>query len=175
MKTPVLGSRVGTSNERSKHNDYLACAISPTASDEIKPLFSNKTPKIFFMKGISSPHSRKKRAEKFFYAIFNTANAALGTGVLSFPFAYRQSGLILGILITIASASLMGYCLTVILRCARDFKGDSYQQLVLLMYGQGAERCLILNIMFINFMSGTAYLLVISSQVYHFVGDSRSF
>jgi len=178
MKAALLDKIIVKSSEFSKQKNYLACerkSVSPTMTGETMCLLSTNAPKIFFMKGISSQHSRKQRAGKFLYSIFNTANAALGTGVLGFPFAYRQSGLILGILITIGSAGLMGYCLTVILRCARQFEGESYQQMVLLMYGRNAEQCLISMIIFINFMSGIAYLLVINSQVFYFVERNNSF
>jgi len=130
------------------------------------------SPRIFFMKGISSPHSRPKRAGKFVFAVFNTANAALGTGVLGFPYAYRQSGWMLGLLITIGSALLLGYCMTIILRCARKYDGASYQEMVFQMYGGRAGQSLIWMIVFINFMCGTAYLLVINSQISFFLGSN---
>jgi len=133
------------------------------------------SPRIFFMKGISSPHPRPKRAGKFLWAVFNTANAALGTGVLGFPYAYRQSGWLLGLLITIGSAFLLGYCMTIILKCARNYDGVSYQDMVLRMYGNRAKNCLIWMIFFINFMCGTAYLLVINSEVSYFIGENHKF
>jgi len=176
MKADLLEKLVYKSRECSKGKhlpDFQMKSLSPTA-DETTCLLKKSSQKIFFMKGISSHHPRKKRAEKFLYAIFNTANAALGTGVLGFPFAYRQSGLILGLLITIWSAGLMGYCLTVILRCARNYEGESYQQMVLMMYGRNAERLLISMIIFIQFMCGIAYVLVINSQVYYFVQSYKS-
>jgi len=144
------------------------------ASDDGERNFSSATdsPRIFFMKGISSPHSRPKRAGKFVFAVFNTANAALGTGVLGFPYAYRQSGWMLGLLITVGSALLLGYCMTIILRCARKYEGASYQEMVFQMYGRRAGQSLILMIFFINFMCGTAYLLVINSQISYFLGSS---
>merc|ERR1719357_751898 len=46
--------------------------------------------------------------------------------------------------------------------------------MVLLMYGRNAERCLISMIIFIQFMSGIAYVLVINSQVYYFVRSYKS-
>jgi len=135
--------------------------------------FVENSPRIFFMKGISSPHSRKIRAGKLGFAVFNTANAALGTGVLGFPYAYRQSGLLLGLLITVGSCLLLGYCMAIILRCARKYDGASYQSLVFQMYGNGAGNALIWMIYFFNFMSGTAYLLVINSQVSYFIGPNN--
>lgn len=134
---------------------------------------STHSPKIFFMRGISSPHSRRKRAGKFGFAVFNTANAALGTGVLGFSYGYRQAGWLLGLLITVGSCFLLGYCMTIILRCAREYDGASYQSLVFQMYGNAAGNFLIWMIFFINFMSGTAYLLVINSQVSYFIGSKK--
>jgi len=64
----------------------------------------------------------------------------------------------------------MGYCLTVILRNARNFDGESYQQMVFQMYGRKAEQCLITMIIFVNFMCGVSYLIVINSQMIDFLG-----
>jgi amino acid permease len=172
MEAINMGKRV---ENATKHKHYLECkseSVSPTT--EITALLSTNSNKIFYMKGISSSYSRKKRIGKFLWAIFNTASTALGTGMLSFPYAYRQSGLIFGIVITFGSAGLILYCLTVILRCSRKFDGDSYQQMVLFLYGRTAERCLISMIIFINVMFGIAYVLVINSQVFYFIYSKHS-
>jgi len=55
------------------------------------------------------------------------------------------------------------------------YDGVSYQDMVLRMYGNRAKNLLIWLIFFINFMCGTAYLLVIHSEVSYFIGDNNKF
>ena len=46
------------------------------------------TPKFLFMRGLSTDHPRGLRLKKFFGAVFTVSNAAIGSGILAFPFAY---------------------------------------------------------------------------------------
>jgi len=100
MKAALMDKFNPSGSNYGEFQNYLACEmfdLSHTTAGEKTSLISTNSTGIFVVRdgverGISSSNSRKKRAEKFFYAIFNTANAALGTGVLGYPYAYRQSG-----------------------------------------------------------------------------------
>jgi len=124
------------------------------------------------MKGKSSMHSRTKRLLKFSFAVFNVCNAAMGAGILAFPYAFRQSGWIMGVLITLACAAVLCYSLTVILRSARKHRGRSYQDLVLIQFGPRWRNLLLVVMMTYAFFACVGYLLIISSQVYAFVVDA---
>merc|ERR1719471_164001 len=117
------------------------------------------------MRGISTPEPRKKRIASFFYSVFNTANAALGTGVLCFPFGFKQSGWVMGCIITVVFALIIGYSLTIILRCARMYDCGDYQKLVCKMYGHNAGRFLTVAILTLQFLTCVAYLLVMGTSI----------
>ena len=78
----------------------------------------------------------------------NLANAAIGAGVLAFPLAYREAGLVLGPLLTVLFGTILGYTLHEILRAAivaRDRTGSagSYQEIVAAVLGPRAEKIII--------------------------------
>lgn len=78
----------------------------------------------------------------------NLANAAIGAGVLAFPLAYQEAGLVLGPLLTVAFGLILGYTLHVISRAAivaREKTGSagSYQEIVGAVLGPRAEIAII--------------------------------
>lgn len=131
--------------------------------------------KVFFMKGISTDETRSKRVMAFFFSIFNTANAALGTGVLCFPFAFAQAGWALGCIMTCICGGIICYTLTVILRCARKYNVADYQKLIGAMYGDQAGVALTITILIFNFLCCVSYLLVMGSQLVALTPDGSVF
>jgi amino acid permease len=120
------------------------------------------------MKGITSDYSRPARIQKLANAVFNVSNAAIGSGVLAFPFAYKQSGLVLGVIVTICAASLLSFTLTILARCAREFEVNSYQALAGAMYGKSARNMLLGTQFVYCFFAGIAYLMVLSRLTIYF-------
>jgi len=153
-------------NKPSIQQDALSNASST-------PLTSLDSPRIFFMRGISTPEPRRKRVASFFYSVFNTANAALGTGVLCFPYAFKQSGWLLGSIITVVFAFIIGYSLTIILRCARAYNCGDYQKLVCQMYGYSAGQFLTVAILILQFLTCVAYLLVMGTSINSLAADVK--
>lgn len=47
----------------------------------------------------------------FVGAVANLANAAIGAGVLAFPYAFKCCGVILGLIVTLSFAAVMAYTL----------------------------------------------------------------
>jgi len=125
-----------------------------------------------FMKGSSSRYPRSQRLKKFALAVFNVANAALGSGILAFPFAYRQTGWLLGVVLTVGCASILGWSLTVILRSARRYGCGSYQKVVGRLFGRYWQSNFQLAIAFSTFFTCVVYLIIISSQVLEFIEDA---
>jgi sodium-coupled neutral amino acid transporter 7/8 len=75
----------------------------------------------------------------------NLANAAIGAGVLAFPLAYQEAGLVLGPVFTIVFGTILGYTLHVISRAAivareRTGSAGSYQEIVAAVLGPRAEK-----------------------------------
>eukprot|EP00729_Bicosta_minor_P029209 gene29209-29417_t len=50
----------------------------------------------------------------FWGSVFNLANAAVGAGILAFPYAFAKAGLVVGIIIALSFASILGMGLHVI-------------------------------------------------------------
>jgi amino acid permease len=117
------------------------------------------------MKGKSSDHSRTQRIQKLANAVFNVSNAAIGSGVLAFPFAYRQSGYVLGMIITIGASFLLGYSLSVLSRYAREHDAQTYQELAFKVFGAKAKLGIVTTQVTYCFFTGIAYLMVLSSMV----------
>lgn len=59
--------------------------------------------------------------------VFNMCNAAIGSGVLSFPFAFRQTGVVGGLILTITIWSIEVAVLCMLIRAAEKYKTKSYQ------------------------------------------------
>ena len=59
-------------------------------------------------------------------AVSNLANAAVGAGVLAFPVAFMYCGLVLGIIVSLFFALLMGFTLHILAVAADASKADSY-------------------------------------------------
>jgi hypothetical protein len=94
------------------------------------------TPKFLFMRGLSTDHPRSLRLKKFFGAVFTVSNAAIGSGILAFPYAYACAGFALALAITIIAITVNAFTLVTILRTARKFNVGTYQEVVRLMFGE---------------------------------------
>ena len=65
----------------------------------------------------------------------NVSNAAMGTGVLAFPLAYKQAGWLFGSMLTLGYGVIMTITLIIIARAARQHDAISYQHLLGQMFG----------------------------------------
>ena len=117
------------------------------------------------MRGLSTNHTRSVRLKQFFYSLFVIANAAIGTGILAFPFAFKVSGYALAMALTGFGVMVNGYTLAVILKCARAMDATSYQQIVVRLFGARGERYMLLSIIVFCFFSNISYYIVIGSQL----------
>eukprot|EP01111_Echinosteliopsis_oligospora_P010181 TRINITY_DN3117_c0_g1_i3.p1 TRINITY_DN3117_c0_g1~~TRINITY_DN3117_c0_g1_i3.p1 ORF type:complete len:412 (-),score=43.32 TRINITY_DN3117_c0_g1_i3:259-1494(-) len=69
-------------------------------------------------------------------SISNLMNSAIGAGILSLPFAYKSSGLMLGVILTIILAVSCGYSLILIAQTAEQYpQCSTYEKLVNHVYG----------------------------------------
>jgi len=121
------------------------------------------------MKGKSTRHPRPVRLKKFAFSVFNVSNAALGSGVLAFPYAYRRAGWGTGLIFTAFCAVVLCWSLTVILRASRRMGVRSYQELINTMFGPSWGNFFLFAVLVYCFFTCVSYLLVISAQVKEFV------
>ena len=64
------------------------------------------------------------------------ANAAIGAGILSFAFAFKACGLVLGVIVTLSFAAVMAFTLHILANAARLSRGEQYQDIVRRMLGR---------------------------------------
>jgi len=93
--------------------------------------------------------------------IFNLANAALGAGILFFPFAFSQTGLACGLLFQIPFAAIQFFGVTVLGYAATFTCSDSMTLIVRRLNGKVWGRISIGMLIFFAFTINTAYLQTI--------------
>lgn len=69
-------------------------------------------------------------------SVFNLTNAAVGSGILAFPFAFAKAGLGAGIFLTFIFAVLSGITLFIISYAAKETKVSSIQEVVSVILGR---------------------------------------
>jgi hypothetical protein len=114
---------------------------------------------------IAPPPSRASQAKAMAFATLNVSIAATGTGFLSFPFAFAQAGYLGGLALCVGTSLLCAYSLLVIATCARDHGARSYQELVLVMFGEHTRQLTQWLVIIFNFTGNIVSLQVIASQV----------
>lgn len=72
----------------------------------------------------------------FSSSTFNLACSAIGGGVLAFPFAYSNTGLISGLVITVIMIGVMYYSQHLISSCTQETRSSNYNELVTRMLGK---------------------------------------
>eukprot|EP00850_Spirogloea_muscicola_P003388 SM000013S26557 [mRNA] locus=s13:1027816:1030640:- [translate_table: standard] len=94
-------------------------------------------------------------------AAFNLCNAAVGAGVLAFPFAFRQSGLLGGLLVAATIWLVEVAALAVLVRAAERTRCQSYQDLVNAELGRSAS--VATSLMMLVYLVGSmiAYLIIV--------------
>eukprot|EP01065_Artemidia_motanka_P049262 TRINITY_DN8111_c0_g1_i1.p1 TRINITY_DN8111_c0_g1~~TRINITY_DN8111_c0_g1_i1.p1 ORF type:complete len:609 (+),score=146.80 TRINITY_DN8111_c0_g1_i1:55-1881(+) len=100
-------------------------------------------------------------------AVFNLASATLGAGALSLPYAFAQSGILLG-LVWLAVASLATiFSIKLLLRASRvataraGFPVDSYEDLTRLVFGKEMLRVVELCIIMFCYGTSIAYCVAV--------------
>ena len=133
-------------------------SLSSEQRDELSPRAG------FFMRGLSTARA-PRRLKQLMFAIFNCTNAAVGSGILAFPRAYRLSGWALGLLFTLAAVSINLYTLLTVLRCARLVGCNSYPATISKLYGPKARRAIEISVFVFCFSVNLSYLLVVGDMV----------
>ena len=112
--------------------------------------------------------AEKKATSTIAQSSFNLANAVLGGGILSFPYAFAVTGVIGGILSTLVLLAF-AYVAVIILVHTKDIYAKktnvaSYQELVKVVYGDKVETLLALCIAIYGFGGCATFLVIIGDQ-----------
>mmetsp|Transcript_9059 Transcript_9059/g.22788 ORF Transcript_9059/g.22788 Transcript_9059/m.22788 type:complete len:480 (+) Transcript_9059:254-1693(+) len=107
-------------------------------------------------------------------SVATLSNTAIGVGVLSFPYAFRLTGLVGGLLLCGAVAALEQFTLNTLVRGAARYRALSYQSVVERCLGAGAGRAgsLLLSLSMIVYLFGSlaAYLILLGDVFPSLVG-----
>ena len=106
----------------------------------------------------------------FWTAVFTTANAALGAGVLAYPVAFRDSGMAGGTLLLFAFAITASLCLFTVLQCMSRTQATNpsvrdYTKMVSSAFGTKAEVGVTLLILLYVFGACWGYLVLLADTV----------
>lgn len=116
-------------------------------------------------------HTMGTRVRKFCFSCVIVANAAMGAGMLSFPFGFKVAGWGLGVILILVFAMIQSFSLSVIARSSRNYSAPSYEDLIGQMFGPGAKTLLMCAITTFLFAVCIAYLTVISAQATHILNE----
>lgn len=108
----------------------------------------------------------------FFTSVFTLTNSAMGAGLLAFPYAFSQCGLAMGVGLTIAFGSIMGYTAHVLAAAtahaqelAPGSNARSYQDVARVLVGPRLEAAVIFTMSIFLFGSCIGYLVVIGDMM----------
>ena len=96
---------------------------------------------------------------------FNIFNCAVGAGILSLPYAFSQTGAILGVFVACAVVGLVVFTLNVLLRFGDAHDAWSYQALVQKALGRRFSLLVSLTLILYIFGSCVAYTIIIADSV----------
>ncbi|KAL3697453.1 hypothetical protein R1sor_011529 [Riccia sorocarpa] len=103
---------------------------------------------------------RVGRNESPWVSVFNLCNTAIGAGVLSFPYGFRQTGVVGGLFFTFIVWVIEVFALCLLVRVADKHNSESYQQLVHTVLG--SKMAIITSVTMTIFLSGSmiSYLII---------------
>ncbi|BBN01605.1 hypothetical protein MPTK1_2g08750 [Marchantia polymorpha subsp. ruderalis] len=93
-------------------------------------------------------------------SVFNLCNAAIGAGVLSFPYGFRRTGIVGGLFFTGIIWVIEVFALCLLVRVTEKYSSQSYQQLVFSVLG--SKMAVITSVTMITFLVGSmiSYLMI---------------
>ena len=150
ISMPRLGQRLDSAGQREGARPRSASGERPE--------------KVCCMRGVTSTHSRSKRITKLVFAVMNVSNAAMGTGVLAFPLAYKQAGWAFGSILTLGYGVIMTTTLFIVAKAARQHDAISYQELLGRMFGQKTKSFLMYVVAVFVFFVKVSFLNVMTAN-----------
>jgi len=114
-------------------------------------------------------------AESAWGSVFTLSNTAIGVGVLAFPYAFRLTGLLGGLLLCLVVATLEHFTLQTLVRAAAHYRVTSYQAVVERSFGPAAGQAgaLLLSASIVVYLFGSlaAYLILLGDVFPRLLGE----
>eukprot|EP00743_Colponemidia_sp_Colp-15_P003816 GILK01004116.1.p1 GENE.GILK01004116.1~~GILK01004116.1.p1 ORF type:complete len:562 (+),score=86.08 GILK01004116.1:152-1687(+) len=121
---------------------------------------------------IDKSATKEERKPKSFYdagsikgSVFNLASATLGAGALSLPYAFSETGLLLGIILLFCAAVITVYSIVLLIK-VRDSGGlKSYEEAAVALFGHNFGIICEVNIVIFCFGTAVAYIVAIGDII----------
>lgn len=98
-------------------------------------------------------------------AVFGLVSTIVGGGVLSLPYAFAQTGLVMGTVLLLVSAAASDFTVQLLVACARRTGAESYEQLAMHAYGRPAQIFVVLVIAALTWLCTIAYLVLVADML----------
>ena len=87
----------------------------------------------------------KKRLGSVISAVLNLSSTIVGGGTLSLPYAFNNSGLLMGMIFQIVVALASGFSIYLVMSCARRSGAETYEDIAAMAFGEKARVSLLLS------------------------------
>lgn len=128
------------------------------------PFFAPTTPKIEAQTPGGTSVQLKKEVKEHKSTVFgasaNLMNAIVGAGIVSIPYALRESGLVTGILLVALCATLTNKSLRLLVETAKHTNVPSYETLAEACFGSVGFLFVSVNMFIMSFGAMISYLMI---------------
>jgi amino acid permease len=111
------------------------------------------------------PVEDRYRTGSFFGSVVNLCNNAIGSGVLVFPYAFGQTGLLAGLALSLVFCGVLQYTYYVVGRIQQATGTASYQELIRTVLGRRGERLALATQVLFIFGGCVCYFDIVADQV----------
>jgi amino acid permease len=124
---------------------------------------------------LGNPGKAATGSGSFSSSVFMLANSACGSGVLAFPYAFRQAGDALALLMCSLFAVIMGFTLHTLVVAADQTAGSTYQKIVGRRIGQNV--CVLIEVLIIvyEFFACVGFFIIIPNALEPLLQDVAEF
>ena len=98
-------------------------------------------------------------------AVFSLTSTIVGGGVLSLPFAFLQTGLVMGPILLAVCAAISDFSIYLLVLCARATGAESYQQVACNAFGPRAKMVTTSLLFLLTWLCCVAYIILMGDML----------
>lgn len=96
---------------------------------------------------------------------FNICNVIIGSGIIGLPYALRQAGAVVGLLMLLVIGLLSNYTLRLLISVGRSVSCYDYEELTKHCFGQRGFRACLLTILLLDYGAMVTYIIVLGGTL----------
>jgi amino acid permease len=112
-----------------------------------------------------TPYTSTKRQIDAQTSVFNLVSTIVGGGVLSLPFTFAQSGIALGAIMLVFSATASGFSVWLLISCSRRTGAQTYEDVAAVAFGPFARMAVVFLLFICTFLSSVGYVVLVRDLV----------